>query len=55
MAVIAAGMPYAIATFKAARPPRPVEPGSIDVLLLKTVRMIACRSDESAPGAVQFK
>ncbi|MNR49747.1 hypothetical protein D3C85_1691650 [compost metagenome] len=34
MAATAAGTPYAIATFKAARPPSPVEPGSIVALLL---------------------
>jgi hypothetical protein len=34
MAASAAGTPYAIATFKAARPPSPVVPGSIVALLL---------------------
>ncbi|MNL78157.1 hypothetical protein D3C87_2044850 [compost metagenome] len=34
MAATAAGTPYAAATFKAARPPSPVEPGSIVALLL---------------------
>ncbi|EHK64771.1 hypothetical protein KYC_18210 [Achromobacter arsenitoxydans SY8] len=33
IAAIAAGTPYAIATFKAASPPSPVELGSIEMLL----------------------
>ncbi|MNY48132.1 hypothetical protein D3C86_1834410 [compost metagenome] len=45
--------PYAIATFKAARPPSPVEPVSIEMLLC-WVCIAASRLDEKKPAEAGY-